>query len=138
MRTLWIVAVLLVGVEGNLWQFGRMIQQETGKHPLFHYLSYGCYCGWGGGGQPKDATDRCCYVHDCCYGKVTGCDPKIDIYTYSKETGDIVCGGDDPCKKQICECDRVAAICFQDNKDTYDKKYRFLNAENCQEASEAC
>nr|P0DMH0.1 RecName: Full=Basic phospholipase A2 Bfon11; Short=svPLA2; AltName: Full=Phosphatidylcholine 2-acylhydrolase [Bothrops fonsecai] len=51
----------------NLWQFGMMIQHTTRENPLFKYFSYGCYCGWGGGG-PLDATDRCCFVHDCCYG----------------------------------------------------------------------
>nr|P84397.2 RecName: Full=Acidic phospholipase A2 2; Short=svPLA2; AltName: Full=BinTX-II; AltName: Full=Phosphatidylcholine 2-acylhydrolase [Bothrops insularis] len=107
----------------NLWQFGRENQEVMGQHLPFHYLSYGCYCGWGG------IEPKCCYVHDCCYGK-------LDLYTYSKETGDLVCGGDDPCQKQLCECDRVAALCFQDNKDTYDQKP--YNAENCQEASEAC
>nr|P86389.1 RecName: Full=Acidic phospholipase A2 2; Short=BaspPLA2-II; Short=svPLA2; AltName: Full=Phosphatidylcholine 2-acylhydrolase [Bothrops asper] len=124
----------------NLWQFGQMMSDVMRKNVVFKYLSYGCYCGWGGIGQPKDATDRCCFVHDCCYGKVTGCDPKMDIYTYtySKENGDVVCGGDDPCKKQICECDRVAAICFRDNKDTYDSKYWFYGAKNCQEDSEPC
>nr|Q8QG87.1 RecName: Full=Acidic phospholipase A2 BITP01A; Short=svPLA2; AltName: Full=BinTX-I; AltName: Full=Phosphatidylcholine 2-acylhydrolase; Flags: Precursor [Bothrops insularis]AAM09694.1 phospholipase A2 precursor [Bothrops insularis] len=138
MRTLWIMAVLLVGVEGNLWQFGKMMNYVMGQSVVYKYFYYGCYCGWGGIGQPRDATDRCCFVHDCCYGKVTGCDPKTDSYTYSKENGDVVCGGDDPCKKQICECDRVAATCFRDNKDTYDMKYWLYGAKNCQEESEPC
>nr|C0HM79.1 RecName: Full=Basic phospholipase A2; Short=svPLA2 [Agkistrodon piscivorus leucostoma] len=88
----------------NLFQFEKLIK----KSGMLWYSAYGCYCGWGGQGRPKDATDRCCFVHDCCYGKVTGCNPK--------------CGGTNPCKKQICECDRAAAICFRDNLKTYDSK----------------
>uniref|UniRef100_O42190 Acidic phospholipase A2 BA2 n=1 Tax=Gloydius halys TaxID=8714 RepID=PA2A6_GLOHA len=124
----------------NLLQFEKMIKKMTGKEPVVSYAFYGCYCGSGGQGKPKDATDRCCFVHDCCYGKVTGCDPKMDVYSFSEENGDIVCGGDDPCKKEICECDRAAAICFRDNLNTYnDKKYWAFGAKNCpQEESEAC
>uniref|UniRef100_A0A194APT7 Phospholipase A2 1k n=1 Tax=Agkistrodon piscivorus TaxID=8715 RepID=A0A194APT7_9SAUR len=139
MRTLWIMAVLLLGVEGNLFQFEKLIKKMTGKSGMLWYSAYGCYCGRGGQGRPKDATDRCCFVHDCCYGKVTGCNPKMDIYTYSVENGNIVCGGTNPCKKQICECDRAAAICFRDNLKTYDSKtYWKYPKKNCKEESEPC
>nr|AAS79430.1 phospholipase A2 [Sistrurus tergeminus]ABY77932.1 phospholipase A2 [Sistrurus tergeminus]ABY77933.1 phospholipase A2 [Sistrurus tergeminus]AUS82472.1 secretory phospholipase A2 [Sistrurus tergeminus] len=138
MRTLWILAVLLLGVEGNLIQFETLILKVAKKSGMFSYSAYGCYCGWGGHGRPQDATDRCCFVHDCCYGKVTDCDPKLDTYTYSEENGEIICGGDDPCKKQICECDKAAAICFRDNKNTYNNKYWRLPTENCQEEPEPC
>nr|AHJ09568.1 phospholipase A2 [Ovophis monticola]AHJ09569.1 phospholipase A2 [Ovophis monticola] len=139
MKTLWIMAVLLLGVEGHLMQFETLIMKIAGRSGVWYYGSYGCYCGSGGQGQPKDASDRCCFVHDCCYGKVTGCDPKEDFYTYTEENGAVVCGGDDPCKKEICECDKNAAICFRDNMDTYDSKtYWFLNPKNCQEESEPC
>nr|C0HJC1.1 RecName: Full=Acidic phospholipase A2 BlatPLA2; Short=svPLA2; AltName: Full=Phosphatidylcholine 2-acylhydrolase [Bothriechis lateralis] len=122
----------------SLLQFREMITKMTGKEPIFFYAFYGCYCGLGGRGKPQDATDRCCFVHDCCYGKVTGCDPKKDIYTYSEENGAFVCGGDDPCKKEICECDKNAAICFRNDLDTYDYKYLLYSPENCQEESEPC
>nr|Q2PG83.1 RecName: Full=Acidic phospholipase A2 PePLA2; Short=svPLA2; AltName: Full=Phosphatidylcholine 2-acylhydrolase; Flags: Precursor [Protobothrops elegans]BAE72888.1 Phospholipase A2 [Protobothrops elegans] len=138
MRTLWIMAVLLLGVEGGLWQFENMIMKVAKKSGILSYSAYGCYCGWGGRGTPKDATDRCCFVHDCCYGKVTGCNPKLGKYTYISENGDIICGGDGPCK-EVCECDRAAAICFRDNLDTYDRKtYWKYPASNCQEDSEPC
>nr|AHJ09581.1 phospholipase A2 [Ovophis makazayazaya] len=138
MRTLWIVAVLLMGVEGSLVEFGRMIKEETGKNPFPSYTFYGCYCGLGGQGRTRDATDRCCLMHDCCYENLTGCKTKTDPYPYSRKNGVMVCGGDDPCKKEICECDKAAAICFRDNLDTYNKEYRFYGDFRCKEGPKKC
>nr|Q6EER3.1 RecName: Full=Basic phospholipase A2 Sct-N6; Short=svPLA2; AltName: Full=Phosphatidylcholine 2-acylhydrolase; Flags: Precursor [Sistrurus tergeminus]AAR14163.1 N6b basic phospholipase A2 [Sistrurus tergeminus] len=138
MRTFWIVAVLLVGVEGNLLQFNKMIKIMTKKNAIPSYSSYGCYCGWGGRGRPKDATDRCCFVHDCCYEKLTDCSPKTDTYSYSLKSGVIICGGNDPCKKQICECDKAAAVCFGENLSTYKKRYMFYPDFLCTDPSETC
>uniref|UniRef100_A0A0K8RSG0 Phospholipase A2 1c n=1 Tax=Crotalus horridus TaxID=35024 RepID=A0A0K8RSG0_CROHD len=138
MRTLWIVAGLLLGVEGSLVQFEMMIMEVAKRSGLLWYSAYGCYCGWGGHGRPQDATDRCCFVHDCCYGKATDCNPKRVSYTYSEENGEIVCGGDDPCGTQICECDKAAAICFRDNIPSYDNKYWLFPPKNCREEPEPC
>nr|AHJ09563.1 phospholipase A2 [Ovophis okinavensis] len=139
MRTLWIMAVLLLGVEGHLMQFETLIMKIAGKSGVWWYGSYGCYCGAGGQGRPQDPSDRCCFVHDCCYGKVTGCNTKDEFYTYSEENGAITCGGENPCLKEVCECDLAAAICFRDNLDTYNsKKYWMFPAKNCQEESEPC
>nr|C0HLF0.1 RecName: Full=Basic phospholipase A2; Short=PoPLA2; Short=PophPLA2; Short=svPLA2; AltName: Full=Phosphatidylcholine 2-acylhydrolase [Porthidium ophryomegas] len=121
----------------NLFQFRKMIKKMTKKEPVVYYAFYGCYCGKGGRGKPKDATDRCCFVHDCCYEKVTGCNPKWGYYTYSMNK-QIVCGGDDPCKKQVCECDKAAAICFRDNLKTYKKKYMSFPNFFCTDPSEKC
>nr|AHJ09549.1 phospholipase A2 [Protobothrops mangshanensis] len=134
MRTLWIMAVLLVGVGGHLMQFETMIKKAAGRSGIWWYGSYGCYCGKGGQGQPQDASDRCCFVHDCCYGRVNGCSPKMDFYRYSEENGDIVCEANNPCTKEICECDKAAAICFRDNINTYDNKYWNVPTESCQES----
>nr|AHJ09588.1 phospholipase A2 [Trimeresurus cardamomensis] len=138
MRTLWIMAVLLLGVEGNLLQFELLIMKVAGRSGIVWYSDYGCFCGKGGHGRPQDATDRCCFVHDCCYGRVNGCDPKDDFYTYREENGNIVCEEDNPCTKEICECDKDAAICFRDNINTYDNKYWFYPAKYCKEESEPC
>lgn len=43
---------------GSLWDLHDMISKGTGKNALLYYASYGCYCGLGGRGQPKDPTDR--------------------------------------------------------------------------------
>ncbi|XP_040085389.1 group IID secretory phospholipase A2 isoform X2 [Oryx dammah] len=43
--------------EGDMLDLNKMLKQVTGKTPIFVYSSYGCYCGIGGQGQPRDATD---------------------------------------------------------------------------------
>ncbi|KFW67978.1 Basic phospholipase A2 vurtoxin, partial [Pygoscelis adeliae] len=54
----------------SLWELAKMITKVTGKNALLHYSFYGCYCGLGGKGKPKDATDRCCQLHDTCYNNL--------------------------------------------------------------------
>nr|P21789.1 RecName: Full=Acidic phospholipase A2 Cc1-PLA2; Short=svPLA2; AltName: Full=Phosphatidylcholine 2-acylhydrolase [Cerastes cerastes] len=120
----------------NLYQFGKMIFKMTGKSPIFSYGDYGCYCGWGGKGTPVDATDRCCFVHDCCYGRVNSCNPKRSTYSYSFQNGGIVCDDQNLCKRAVCECDRVAAICFGENVNTYDKKYKDYPTSQCTETEQ--
>lgn len=44
-------------VPGSLLNLMWMIEEVTGKNALINYAFYGCYCGWGGHGTPKDATD---------------------------------------------------------------------------------
>nr|P0DJJ8.1 RecName: Full=Basic phospholipase A2 BP-I; Short=svPLA2; AltName: Full=Basic protein I; Short=BP1; Short=BPI; AltName: Full=Phosphatidylcholine 2-acylhydrolase; Flags: Precursor [Protobothrops flavoviridis]ALN37915.1 Lys49 phospholipase A2 isozyme BP-I [Protobothrops tokarensis]ALN37918.1 phospholipase A2 isozyme BP-I precursor [Protobothrops tokarensis]BAA01561.1 phospholipase A2 isozyme, basic protein I [Protobothrops flavoviridis]BAA02651.1 phospholipase A2 [Protobothrops flavoviridis] len=135
MRTLWIMAVLLLGVDGSLVQLWKMIFQETGKEAAKNYGLYGCNCGVGRRGKPKDATDSCCYVHKCCYKKVTGCDPKMDSYSYSWKNKAIVCGEKNPpCLKQVCECDKAVAICLRENLGTYNKKYTIYPKPFCKKA----
>ncbi|MEE6528227.1 hypothetical protein FKM82_030309, partial [Ascaphus truei] len=51
-----------------LWQFHSLIKCAIPtSEPLLEFNNYGCYCGLGGGGTPKDTLDRCCQVHDGCY-----------------------------------------------------------------------
>ncbi|KAM7324070.1 hypothetical protein ACRRTK_016375 [Alexandromys fortis] len=54
----------------SFWQFQRMVRHITGRSAFFSYYGYGCYCGLGGRGIPVNATDRCCWAHDCCYHKL--------------------------------------------------------------------
>ncbi|XP_072465230.1 basic phospholipase A2 Sms-N6-like [Notamacropus eugenii] len=130
MKTVFLLAALMAygsyEVQGNLLQFQNMIGKLTGKNALGSYGFYGCYCGWKGKGTPKDATDRCCSVHDCCYIKLMkkGCKPKSQIYNYKYRGGSITCGSGNYCQKQICACDRTAAYCMKRNLRSYNGKYR--------------
>uniref|UniRef100_A0A8C0QNQ1 Phospholipase A2 n=1 Tax=Chelonoidis abingdonii TaxID=106734 RepID=A0A8C0QNQ1_CHEAB len=74
--------------------FNKMIKQVTGKNALWNYSKYGCYCGSGGKGMPKDGTDQCCQLHDCCYHRLKGhgCNAKLNTYSYSYLSGRIYCG----------------------------------------------
>jgi hypothetical protein len=48
---------VLMQAQGSLLNFRKMIHLKTGKIAELSYASYGCYCGLGGKGSPKDATD---------------------------------------------------------------------------------
>ncbi|XP_072472607.1 basic phospholipase A2 ammodytoxin A-like [Notamacropus eugenii] len=102
-----------------------MIWKLTKKTALTSYGFYGCYCGLGGKGTPKDATDRCCLNHDCCYSKLVqkGCKPKTQGYNYKYKDGSITCGSGNYCQQQICACDRTAAYCMKRNLRSYNVKY---------------
>lgn len=44
-------------VPGGLLHLKSMIEKVTGKSAFWNYAFYGCHCGWGGRGTPKDDTD---------------------------------------------------------------------------------
>ncbi|XP_007934050.1 phospholipase A2, membrane associated [Orycteropus afer afer] len=122
-----IMALSLLQVQGNLLDFGRMIRFTTGKHPAYDYGFYGCYCGYGGRGTPKDNTDWCCREHDCCYDRLEfhGCSTKLQTYNFDIQGSRIVCGGQNLCERLLCQCDKTAAYCLARNLNTYKEKFRF-------------
>ncbi|XP_068934577.1 basic phospholipase A2-like [Petaurus breviceps papuanus] len=130
MKTIFLLAALMAyglsEVQGHLFQLQNIIGKLTGKNALISYGFYGCHCDWKGKGTPKDATDRCCLAHDCCYLKLMkkGCRPKTQTYNYKYKGGSIICGSGNYCQKQICACDRTVAYCMKKNLKSYKAKYR--------------
>ncbi|NWH82797.1 PA2BS phospholipase, partial [Piaya cayana] len=118
---------------GSLWELQKMITEATGKKSWLHYSSYGCYCGLGGKGNPKDATDRCCQVHDACYGSLSEyhCDAKKQHYSYSWLGNSLTCRNDLRCAQNSCECDRSLALCLKRNVWSYSKRYLFYPKHRC-------
>ncbi|XP_074454326.1 phospholipase A2-like isoform X1 [Larus michahellis] len=122
----------------GILELAGAIRCTTGRSP-FAYLRYGCYCGLGGRGWPKDRVDWCCFNHDCCYGKAeqAGCHPKIESYHWECEDNTPVCESlEDKCQKMACECDREAAKCF--SKAPYHTKYLLWPDFMCGEIQPLC
>ncbi|XP_063091282.1 phospholipase A2, membrane associated-like [Cavia porcellus] len=133
MKALLLLALVMVSgllqVYGDLLQFSKMIKSKTGKDSVLSYGSYGCFCGLGGKGTPKDGTDWCCAIHDCCYKHLErrGCiNLKTLQYDVTIIRSSITCNVIQPsCKKLLCECDKAAASCFANNLYSYSVKYQF-------------
>ncbi|XP_006883740.1 PREDICTED: group IID secretory phospholipase A2 [Elephantulus edwardii] len=138
------VLVMVAGViptQSGILNLNKMIQQMTGKTPLFSYWFYGCHCGPKGRGQPKDATDWCCKTHDCCYMalKSKNCRYTTDHYKYNMTHDDIHCSLDGTwCERHLCDCDKKLAMCLKHNLDTYNKYLRFYWRPRCQGPTSKC
>ncbi|KAM5162524.1 group IID secretory phospholipase A2 [Callospermophilus lateralis] len=140
---LWglLVAAGLTPAQGGLLNLNKMVRQVTKKIPLFSYWPYGCYCGLGGRGQPKDAADWCCQKHDCCYKhlRTYQCRPKRDHYNYTFSQGDVQCPHTGSwCEQQLCACDKEVAFCLKSNLDSYNKLLRFYWRSRCQDPTPSC
>lgn len=146
MKVLLLLAVVIMAfgsiqVQGSLLEFGQMILFKTGKRADVSYGFYGCHCGVGGRGSPKDATDWCCVTHDCCYNRLEkrGCGTKFLTYKFSYRGGLISCStNQDSCRKELCQCDKAAAECFARNKRSYSIKYQFYPNKFCKGRTPSC
>ncbi|XP_043301962.1 phospholipase A2, membrane associated-like [Cervus elaphus] len=144
MKTLLLLAVImafaLLQVHGALWDFATMIKHTTGKTAPLSYGAYGCHCGLSGRGAPKDATDWCCWAHDCCYKKLKyhGCGTKLLNYNVSIRRGQITCEDRGVCRRILCECDKKAASCFAKNQNTYNKNLQYYSNLFCTGRAPQC
>jgi len=108
-----------VRVPQSIFQFGDMIKATTGRKALL-YNNYGNYCGRGNNrAPPVDQVDRCCQIHDDCYGELSDgpCGTTLlgtvfAQYVWSVEDKTVTCGPGSTCRQQLCACDRDAANCF--------------------------
>ncbi|NXA54573.1 PA2G5 phospholipase, partial [Nothocercus julius] len=119
---------------GSLRELQRMITQATGRSAVLHYAFYGCHCGWGGRGQPKDATDWCCQRHDVCYDGLLqhSCNAKQQHYYYRWHGSRPACAKGSWCAQLSCECDRSLALCLRQHLSTYRAALRFYPQFACQ------
>ncbi|XP_045632048.1 group 10 secretory phospholipase A2-like [Ursus americanus] len=111
----------------------------VGTRTPLAYIRYGCYCGLGGHGQPRDAIDWCCHRHDCCYthAEQAGCRPKIERYSWQCDNQNIVCGPTkNKCEELLCKCDKEIAYCLAQTK--YNLKYLFYPRFLCGKDSPKC
>ncbi|XP_071474792.1 phospholipase A2, membrane associated-like [Marmota flaviventris] len=118
-----------------------MISSVTKKNGATNYGAYGCHCGLGGKGTPKDATDRCCARHDCCYDRLEerGCSTKFLSYRFRYQAGKVICeANQDYCRSQLCQCDITAAYCLAENQETYNRKYQFYPNFLCRGNKPSC
>ncbi|XP_068156597.1 uncharacterized protein [Drosophila tropicalis] len=98
-----------------------MIKCSTSCDPLI-FKGYGCYCGFGGQGVPTDGIDRCCRLHDKCYGQ-SNCISYLEYfvpYVWKCYRGKPLCaidhgewGGPESCAARLCQCDLQLSRCLR-------------------------
>lgn len=104
-----------------------IIKCATGCNPL-SFKGYGCFCGFQGSGEPVDAIDMCCKMHDWCY-TTTSCHglewdlPYFVPFKWKCNGGSPYCipgksqrTGRNSCSHQLCECDREFAMCLNKHR----------------------
>uniref|UniRef100_A0A8I6A4T3 Phospholipase A2 n=1 Tax=Rattus norvegicus TaxID=10116 RepID=A0A8I6A4T3_RAT len=114
-------------VPGGLLELKSMIEKVTGKNAVKNYGFYGCYCGWGGHGTPKDGTDWCCRMHDRCYGLLEEkhCAIRTQSYDYRFTQDLVICEHDSFCPVRLCACDRKLVYCLRRNLWSYNRLYQY-------------
>ncbi|XP_072346502.1 acidic phospholipase A2 PA-3-like [Scyliorhinus torazame] len=111
--------------------FKNVVVCASPNVPNQRYMDYGCFCGYGGNGnQPLDDLDRCCQVHDDCYGEAEsslGCKPLFTPYSTHCENEVPQCSDTIltrlACGTKVCNCDVAAALCFRKHSHSYNPQY---------------
>lgn len=129
----WFLICSVPAVPGGFSELGSMIKEVTGKDPILGYSFYGCYCGWGGKGTPKDETDWCCWAHDRCYGNLEekGCGIRTRSYNYRVTQGQVICEYGPFCSMRLCACDRELVYCLRRNLWSYNPDYQYYLNFHC-------
>ncbi|XP_078097910.1 basic phospholipase A2-like [Mustelus asterias] len=135
---MWIPAQGASIEQRNLINFAHVIDCVNLQVGKLRYADYGCFCGPGGNGnQPVDDIDRCCQVHDDCYGEAEkmGCYPIFTLYDSCCVDGIPKCPDTWPtsskCGKKVCTCDVEAAVCFKKHSDKFNTKLEDYNQKHC-------
>uniref|UniRef100_A0A670IQL0 Phospholipase A2-like central domain-containing protein n=1 Tax=Podarcis muralis TaxID=64176 RepID=A0A670IQL0_PODMU len=77
------------------------------------------FCGLGG--LPRRPQNRCCQIHNECYGAAQNVlepylflhSPYVEIYSYTCFGANIACASDNSsCQTLTCHCERAAMMCF--------------------------
>ncbi|XP_051027776.1 phospholipase A2 group V [Acomys russatus] len=123
----WFLACSVPAVRGGLLELKSMIEKVTGKNALKNYGFYGCYCGLGGRGTPKDGTDWCCFMHDNCYGELEekNCNIRTQPYDFRFTRGLVICEQGSFCPTRLCACDRKLVYCLRRNLWSYNPDYQY-------------
>jgi secretory phospholipase A2 len=118
------------------FQFRDMVTKITGRS-AFDFLGYGCHCGLGGKGEPVDALDTCCQLHDKCYADTSTylqfwnlCSPHLVGYSWDSDNGNVMCtDNQDTCAYKTCICDKTVAECFA--RSAYNTGYKGYSQSLC-------
>ncbi|XP_043464186.1 acidic phospholipase A2 PA-1G-like [Leptopilina heterotoma] len=101
-----------------LWNLYYVLDCVSNCGP-FSYNNYGCFCGWGGSGEAIDGIDRCCQLHDECYGTTSCPLGKVWNYNWRCQGNEPICDHDEEDRfeklswgQQLCRCDRDFAKCI--------------------------
>ncbi|CAM1327247.1 Uncharacterised protein g9446 [Pycnogonum litorale] len=106
----------------SVLEFSSMLKAKTGVEAI-EFATHGKHCSVIGISTevPIDELDRCCKDHTTCYNtQLTGCFlGGSTIYSYEISTSGVInCNivPNDDCQKRTCNCDKIGAECYNDNK----------------------